>query len=130
MDGRRIRHALEVRHQSFACPEFIALARAHGAAVILAGDSEHPVLPDLTADFVYVRAMGAREAEPKGYAEAELDRWADRARTWAGGGAPDDIAPVAAPAPPSNGRDVFFYFISGFKPANPDAAMALIDKVA
>lgn len=128
VDGKRIRHALEVRHASFACPEFIALARAHQAAVIFAGDSEHPAIPDLTADFVYARLMGTREDEPKGYSDAELDQWAERAKAWAAGGAPDDLAPVAGPAPPSNGRDVFLYVISGFKPANPEAAMALIER--
>lgn len=128
VDGRTIRHALEVRHTSFACPEFIALAREHQAAVIFAGDSEHPAIPDLTADFVYARIMGTREDQPQGYSAAELDQWAGRAKAWAAGGAPDDIVPVAAPAPKSNGRDVFLYVISGFKPANPDAAMALIER--
>jgi uncharacterized protein YecE (DUF72 family) len=97
--------------------------------VIFAGDSPHPAIPDLTADFVYARLMGTREDEPKGYSEAELDQWAGRAGAWAAGGAQDDLAPVAGPAPPSNGRDVFLYVISGFKPANPDAALALIERV-
>jgi uncharacterized protein YecE (DUF72 family) len=114
VDGRTIRHALEVRHASFACPEFIALAREHQAEVIFA--------------FVYARLMGTREDEPKGYSDAELNQWAERAKAWAAGGAPDDLAPVAGPAPPSNGRDVFLYVISGFKPANPEAAMAFIER--
>jgi uncharacterized protein YecE (DUF72 family) len=128
VEGRRVRHAVEVRHASFRAPEFVALARAHGVAVIVGADSEFPQIADVTAPFVYARIMGTREDEPAGYAPAALDAWAERARRWAAGGAPDDLETVAAPAEEAP-RDVFLYVISGAKQRNPAAAMALIERV-
>jgi uncharacterized protein YecE (DUF72 family) len=127
VEGRRVRHAVEVRHASFRAPEFVALARAHGVAVIVGADSEFPQIADVTAPFVYARIMGTREDEPAGYAPAALDAWAERARRWAAGGAPDDLETVAAPAEEAP-RDVFLYVISGAKQRNPAAAMALIER--
>jgi uncharacterized protein YecE (DUF72 family) len=127
-DGRKIRHAVEVRHASFATPEFVALAREHGVAIIVAGDSEFPQIADVTADFVYARIMGTQEKPKTGYASKALDLWAERAQTWAAGEMPKDLEGVA-PAAPKVPRDVFFYVISGFKANNPRAADALIERV-
>jgi uncharacterized protein YecE (DUF72 family) len=128
--GLAIRHAVEVRHDSFKSPEFIALARAHGVAVVIAADSEYPEIADVTAPFVYARIMGATEAEERGYSAAALDQWAARAKAWAAGGSPPDLATVA-PAPKSAaGREVFLYVISGAKERNPAAAMALIERLS
>src|ERR1700712_962768 len=41
VEGRTIRHAVEVRHGSFRTPDFIALAREYGVAIVVAGDSEY-----------------------------------------------------------------------------------------
>lgn len=128
VDGRPLRHAIEVRHPSFANPDFVALARAHAVAIITAGDSEHPTIPDVTAPFVYARIMGTSDAEETGYAPADLDRWAARARVWAEGGTPSDLAPVAPPADAAP-CDVFLFVISGQKVRNPAAAMALIARL-
>lgn len=123
--GRPLRHALEVRHDSFRCPEFLALARAHGVAVVIAGDSAYPQIADPTAPFIYARIMGTREDEALGYAPEALDLWAARARDWAAGRVPAGLEPVG---PPQAGvpRDVYLYVISGHKVRNPAAAMALI----
>jgi len=129
-DGIALRHAVEVRHDSFSTPEFIALLREYGVAVITAADSDYPQIADVTAPFVYVRIMGTKEAEPNGYADADLDRWAERARIWAKGEVPaglDTAAPAAGKAGP---RDVFLYVISGDKVRNPAAAMALTQRLA
>ena len=126
--GRKIRHAVEVRHASFATAEFVALAREHGVAIITAGDSEFPQIADVTADFVYVRIMGTQEKPKAGYAGKALDQWADRAGTWAEGGVPADLRSLAAPVAKAP-RDVFLYVISGFKENNPRAAEALIERV-
>jgi len=128
-DGLRLRHALEVRHDSFRTPEFVALARAHGAAIVVSGDSRYPLIADATAPFVYVRIMGTTDAQPLGYAPAALDRWAARALDWAAGGAPDDLPTLDTPHAAKGGRDVFLYVISGHKVRNPAAAMALIERV-
>ena len=129
VDGLTIRHAVEVRNDSFRDPVFVALAREHEAAVVIAGDSKFPRLADVTAPFVYVRIMGTTETEAAGYPRKALDLWAERAKTWASGGAPADLE-VLAPRPKAPARDVFLYVISGFKVRNPLAAMALIERVS
>jgi len=129
VEGVAIRHAVEVRHDSFKHPDFIALLREHGVAAVTAGDSKYPQIADATAPFVYARIMGTEDKEEQGYSHAALDRWAACAKAWSAGGAPDDLAPVA-PAPKSDaGREVFLYVISGAKQRNPAAAMALIERV-
>lgn len=128
VDGVALRHAVEVRHDSFRTPEFVALLREYGVAAITAGDSEHPCIPDATAPFVYARVMGTQEEEARGYGDAALDAWAKRARIWAEGSVPEDLEPVA-PAAEKQPRDVFLYVISGGKIRNPAAAMALIERV-
>ena len=105
----------------------MALAREHGVAVIVDADSHYPQIADVTAPFVYARIMGTEDGEPAGYPPAALDAWAERARRWAAGGAPDDLETVAPPAEAAP-RDVFLYVISGAKHRNPAAAMALIER--
>ena len=129
VDGLAIRHAVEVRHESFKNPEFIALVRAHGVAVVIAGDSGYPQIADVTAPFVYARIMGTTATEEQGYPAAALDSWAKRAKTWAAGGSPEDLSTVAAPKSEAAGREVFLYVISGAKERNPAAAMALIERI-
>ena len=117
VDGWTIRHAVEVRHESFNSSEFIALTRNYGVAIVMAADSAFPQISDSTAPFVYARIMGTVENEPAGYPDADLQEWADRAWQWTlaaeGGGF----------------RDVFLYTISGFKARNPAAATAIIAKL-
>lgn len=127
--GRPLRHALEVRHESFRCPAFVELARTHGVAIVVAADSRYPQIAELTAPFVYVRLMGTRAAEPLGYAPDALDLWAERARNWSVGKSLQGLSTVSSE--PANGaaRDVFVYVISGEKVRNPAAAMALIDRI-
>ncbi len=128
VDGLAIRHAVEVRNDSFRDPVFVALAREHAAAVVIAGDSKFPRIADVTAPFVYARIMGATEEETAGYPAEALDLWAKRAKAWASGGAPADLETLA-PLPKAPARDVFLYVISGFKARNPLAATALIERV-
>ena len=128
VDGHTIRHAVEVRHDSFRHPDCVALAREHGVAIIIAGNSEYPQIADVTAPFVYARIMGTAEDEKAGYSAADLDRWAKRAHQWAAGDAADGMETLAA-APKSKARDVFLYVISGAKERNPAAAMALIERL-
>ncbi|WP_276199826.1 DUF72 domain-containing protein [Chelatococcus sp. XZ-Ab1] len=129
VDGRALRHGVEVRHDSFRSPDFIALLREHEVALVVAGDSKYPQIADVTAPFVYARIMGTSEGENLGYAPAALDAWAERARAWAAGGAPDDLETVTRHVAAPQGRDVFLYVISGHKVANPAAAMALIERL-
>ena len=130
VDSRPLRHAIEVRHQSFVTPEFVALARAHGVAIVFAEAEAHPAIADQTADFVYTRLQRARETEPNGYPAAELDLWAERAKVWRQGGTPDGL-PLVEPKAAGSGtpRVVFVFFISGDKVRNPAAAMALLERL-
>ena len=73
VDGRAVRHAVEVRHASFRAPEFVALAREHGVAVIAALESDYPQIADVTAPFVYARLMGTRADEPRGLSREAVD---------------------------------------------------------
>ncbi len=75
VEGRTLRHAIEVRHASFQVPEFADLAREYGVAIIVAGDSKYPLIADLTAPFVYARIMGTQPGQTLGYTEAALDQW-------------------------------------------------------
>ena len=128
VEGRPVRHAVEVRHESFVAPEFVALARKYKVAIVCAADSAYPQIADVTAPFVYARIMGATDAEPNGYSSKALDLWAERARQWASGGAPADLETVTPQQPGKTAREVFLYVISGFKERNPAAAMALIER--
>jgi uncharacterized protein YecE (DUF72 family) len=130
VEGTAIRHAVEVRHDSFRSADFVALARAHGVAIVIAGDSNYPQIADLTAPFVYVRIMGTADAEAAGYDNGALDLWTQRARTWASGGTPNGLQSVAAQPAGTTARDVFLYVISGFKMRNPAAAVAMIQRLS
>jgi uncharacterized protein YecE (DUF72 family) len=126
LDGHTLRHALEVRNETFLCEGFLEIARAHRCACVYTDSPEYPNFADLTGDFVYARLMRSRESERDGYSAKELDAWAARARSWHEGGDPQDLPRVAPEcrADPAR-RDVFLYFISAAKARNPAAAMAL-----
>lgn len=108
IDGLPLRHALEVRHESFDDPTFLAMARDAGAAVVLADHDEYPAIRGHDVGFSYARLMRARESEATGYSAKEIDGWADRARTL------------------SRKGDVYAFFISGAKVRAPAAAQAMI----
>jgi uncharacterized protein YecE (DUF72 family) len=128
-DGKAIRHVVEVRHESFLVPAFIELLRKYSVAVVLVESGKHPLIPDVTSDFVYARLQGTSEKEKTGYSAKALDTWAKRARAWEAGGAPDDLKTVGGKAAAKAKRDVFIYMISGAKVRAPVAAMALIERV-
>ncbi|MGI4732617.1 MAG: DUF72 domain-containing protein [Janthinobacterium lividum] len=129
-DGVALRHAVQVRHESFAVPAFVAMARAAGVAIAYADSAEYPAIADVTADFVYARLEAAEEANPAGYDTAALDEWAARARHWAAGGAPEGLPYVEATPPPGSPRDTFVFLINGAKVRAPAAATALIDRLS
>ncbi len=130
LDGRKLRHVVEARHASFSDPRFIELLREHGVANAIIESEKHPVVEDVTADFVYLRLEGSQDDEATGYSKKALDRWTKRIKTWAAGGEPDDATRLASSAAPkAKARDCFVYFISGAKVRNPAAAMALIERL-
>lgn len=129
LGGRRLRHVIEPRHDSFRTPELIPVLREHGAAVAYADSDDYPAIPDVTADFIYARLQRSTEDEPAGYPLDSLDLWAKRFQTWAEGGEPDDLPRVASERASRQKRDCFVYFISGAKVRNPAAALTFIEKL-
>jgi uncharacterized protein YecE (DUF72 family) len=128
--GIRLRHALEVRHPSFNSVDFIALARAHGAAVVFADSDEYQSFADLTSDFVYARLMKADAKVTTGYTGTALASWAKHAQTWAQGGEPAGLPHVDSKPAKKQPRDVFMFFINGAKERAPAAAGELLKLVS
>jgi uncharacterized protein YecE (DUF72 family) len=130
LDGRRLRHVVEARHDSFRTPEFVALIQEFGVAVVCAEHATYPGIADVTADFVYLRLQKGKDSIKTAYQPKALDQWAERVRVWAEGGAPADLARVdPARRPKKVPRDVFVYFIHEGKVRAPAAAMALIERL-
>jgi uncharacterized protein YecE (DUF72 family) len=128
-DGLPLRHVMEVRNASFAVPEFVQLCRRHGAAICLSENENYPMIPDVTADFVYARLLGGDDALPTCYPPEELDRWAGRFKTYAEGGVPADLTPIDSHKPGKTPRDVFVFLIHEGKVRAPAGAMELIKRV-
>ncbi|MCW5714759.1 MAG: DUF72 domain-containing protein [Bauldia sp.] len=126
--GRPLRHAFEPRHETFATPEFVDLARAANVAIVYADNPKYPEIADLSGGFVYARLQNAAAEEPAGYSAAALDAWATRAQGWMDGLAAPDLPLLAAPGEGGR-RDVFVYMINGAKERAPHAAMAMIERV-
>ena len=130
LDGVPLRHALEPRHDSFCTPEYPALLRKHGIGNVYARHHTYPEIADVTADFVYARLQTGEDAVETAYPPAELDAWAARLKTWADGGAPEDLPSVDPDhALPKSPRDVFAFIIHEGKVRAPAGAMALIERV-
>jgi uncharacterized protein YecE (DUF72 family) len=127
IDRRRpMRHALEVRHDSFRDPAFIRLLRRHRVALVCADTVDWPLLMDVTADFVYVRLHGSEELYASGYDDDALDAWAARVAAWAAGREPADAERVMGPSRPRKaGRDVYVYFDNDMKVRAPADAAGL-----
>jgi len=126
--GVALRHAVQVRHDSFHVPEFVDLCRAAGVAIAYADSADYPAIADVTGDFVYARLENAVEEEPEGYSPAALDRWAAIARQWAAGEMPEDLLRFGPPAD-KRARDVYLFMINGAKVRAPAAAKALIARL-
>jgi len=110
---RPLRHALEVRHESFRDSAFVELLRAHDVALVVADSAgTWPYFEETTAGFAYVRLHGADELYTSGYTADALDAWAAKVRTWR-----------------AAGRDVFVYFDNDAKVHAPRDAIALARRV-
>jgi len=119
----KVRHAIEVRHESFAVPGFIEQLRAHNVALVVADTAEWPYL-DQTADFAYARLQGAPGAES--YTEAQRTERGDWLKSWAEGVPVSGASYVTGleTAPPT--RDVFAFFVSTDKENAPHNARAVM----
>lgn len=127
---RPLRHALEVRHASFATPEFIALLREHGIGLVVADTAgKWPFMEDVTSDFVYVRLHGDEELYVSGYTPEAIDAWAKKIAAWSGGREARGAKRLAGPAPKARARDVFVYFDNDVKVRAPYDAMSLAHRL-
>lgn len=125
LGGLALRHVVEVRNASFADPRFVGLCRDRGVAICNSENENYPYIPDITADFVYMRLLSANDAIETGYTPDELDLWAGRFREYAQGCVPGDFRPLDRTGPPEGPRDVYAYVIHEGKVRAPRAAMEL-----
>jgi uncharacterized protein YecE (DUF72 family) len=109
---RPLRHAVEIRHESFVTPEFIEQLRAFNVALVIAETAKRwPMMEDVTADFVYMRLHGDKTLYQSGYSDRALERWAAKITQWQAGREPRDARRTSSdPAPATKSRDVFCYF--------------------
>ena len=122
-----LRHALEVRHESFQHRGFVELLRKHDVGLVVADTAgKWPVMEDVTSDFVYVRLHGDEELYVSGYSDQALAEWERKIRAWHRGGTPRGAA-LHAPRLPAHpqGREVFVYFDNDVKVRSPHDAMSL-----
>jgi uncharacterized protein YecE (DUF72 family) len=127
LQQRELRHAIEIRHESFLDPAFVALLRKHQVALVFADSVAWPYAEDVTADFVYLRLHGSEELYASGYSDEALDHWAARIKLWAEGLEPND-ARRAAPDAGSATQipcDVYAYFDNDAKVRAPVDAQSL-----
>jgi len=129
VDGLALRHVVDVRHESFMSPDYLALARRYRVATVFTDADKFPSFADLTGDFAYARLMMSEAGLETGYEEGALYAWAERARQWAAGGAPGDLPTLEEAPAQGKPRDVFVYFINGAKERAPAAAMAFLKRL-
>jgi len=130
LEGRALRHVVEVRHDSFCTPDFIALLQKFETPVVFAEHGKYPAISDVTGDFVYARLQKGNDDIKTCYPPKELDAWAKRLQLWAAGGEPDDLPRVDPVKSKKAPRDVFAYVIHEGKVRAPAGAMELIDRVS
>jgi uncharacterized protein YecE (DUF72 family) len=128
---RELRHAIEIRHQSFLEPAFVTLLRRHRVALVFADSVAWPYAEDVTNDFVYLRLHGSEELYASGYSDEALDHWAARIKLWAAGREPNDARLIVADAEPLGPvrRDVYAYFDNDAKVRAPVDARSLRSKL-
>jgi len=129
--NRRLRHAVEIRHESFRDDAFVRLLRRHDVALVVADTAGRwPLLEDVTADFVYIRLHGDEELYVSGYTDEALDMWARRIDAWSRGAEPDDARKASSLKPRRRAsRDVYCYFDNDAKVHAPFDAQTLAMKL-
>jgi len=110
--NRPLRHAMEIRHESFLDADFVSLMRAHGVALVVAETARKwPLAFDVTADFVYMRLHGDTELYKSGYSNRALAKWARRVDAWHRGAEPAGVLRISKQKPvAAKARDVFCFF--------------------
>ena len=128
--NKKLRHAVEIRNESFVNDEFIHLLQDAGVALVVADTAGRwPQLEEITSDFVYMRLHGDTELYRSGYSEAALDYWFKRIKLWRDGKQPRD-AKLILPKDRSNteSRDIYCYFDNTDKLWAPYDARKILEK--
>jgi uncharacterized protein YecE (DUF72 family) len=129
-DGLPLKHVVEVRHDSFKVPEFVALLAKYSVAPVVAEHFDYPMVADVTADFVYTRLQKGSDEIRTCYPPKELKDWAKRLETWAEGNVPDDLPLIDSDRKVKvEPRDVFAFMIHEGKVNAPFGAIALQEEV-
>ncbi|MBD9367786.1 DUF72 domain-containing protein [Xanthomonas sp. XNM01] len=125
--NRPLRHALEIRHDSFLDEAFVGQLRRHGVALVVSDSAgRFPHVEDVTADFLYLRLHGDTRLYTGRYSDPALERWAARIRRWADGHEPDDARRISGTDPARRQRrDVYCYFDNDAKVDAPFDAQRL-----
>lgn len=128
---RQLRHAIEIRHDSFIDESFVQMLREHNVAFVVADTAgKWPYREDVTADFLYLRLHGDKEIYASGYTDEALNRWAARIRAWRDGIQPENAKLISPQFPlQQRPRDVYCYFDNDIKVKAPFDAQALIAKL-
>jgi uncharacterized protein YecE (DUF72 family) len=111
VQGRPLRHVLDVRHPSFACEEYLELLARHGCTTVYTDSDQFPAIPHAQSELAYLRLMRSESDCPTGYAPEQLAPWVRGAREWVAQG---------------EGNEAFVFFISAAKERNPAAAMTFL----
>lgn len=131
LEGLALSHVVEVRHDSFKVPEFVALLQKYKVAPVCAEHFDYPMIADVTADFVYARLQKGSDDIPTCYADEDMKAWGARLKTWSSGGVPADLPLIDdARKVETKPRDVFAFFIHEGKVNAPQGAMAMQDLLA
>jgi uncharacterized protein YecE (DUF72 family) len=129
--NRPLRHAIEIRHESFRDEAFVRLLRRHSIALVVADTAgKWPLIEDVTADFMYLRLHGDEELYASGYSDEALERWAQRIRSWSAGRQPRDARRISREPPMRRPRDVYCYFDNDVKVHAPFDAAQLMRKLS
>jgi uncharacterized protein YecE (DUF72 family) len=128
---RAMRHAVEIRHESFIDESFVQMLHEHNVALVVADTAgKWPYREDVTADFLYLRLHGDKELYASGYTDEALIRWAARIRAWRDGFQPENAHLISARFKPQQCmRDIYCYFDNDIKVKAPFDAKALITKL-
>jgi uncharacterized protein YecE (DUF72 family) len=127
-----VRHALEVRSQTFENPDFIDLLKKHNVALVIADTAGlFPYMEDITSNFIYVRLHGEEKLYAGGYSEESLQWWSHRLRLWRQGESPKDALVMSdsnllqGSKKSKHTKDLFVYFDNDINTRAPYDAMAL-----
>lgn len=107
----RVRHAVEIRNQTFVNETFVKMLRRHNVAFVIADTAGHwPYAEDITSDFVYIRLHGDTELYRSGYSKGAIEHWYKRIKSWSRGSHPKDAKLIAKKVRLHDSLDIFCYF--------------------